>query len=780
MPFKSEAELREHVLQAFLLHTRAHSAPAPRRIEGDPYPGLRAFLPTEADRFFGRDAEADALLQRLLLRQPHFLALIGASGSGKSSLVYAGLMPRLSRPGAGGPWLTASMAPREMDDDPFNRLAWALAQAMPTAAWQPAALARQLRGQPATIAAVVAQGLSRAAAGTRLLLSVDQFEELFAHKVDAGDRTAFFSLLAAAAHSEHVHVVVAMRSDFYDRWPQDEASVALLHEGHFPVALPGLRALEDMIVEPARAKRLHFDPPQLVQRILHDTGTEPGALALAEFALARLYDQKEGDALTEAAYQRIGGVAGAIDGLAEKAVAAAQAEVALDDDTFNRLFTAIASVEERGPDLALAVVRRRATLAELPGAVGVLAQHLVAERLLVSSGGQAGQPAQVEVRHEKVFSHWRRFTDWYKGHATHLALRRQAKRAAAEWHKARRPAPRRWGWERQKPALLALLALSHRPAPPPDPQFTDAGMVLWQHLSDAMGGAVLRDFLYPEPRALLDELQQADTTHQRLEEIGLRLNRLPDPRRGTGLRDDGLPVIDWVDVPAGRVTLRDDGGTFAVAAFRMARYPVTWCQYEVFMTADDGYANLQWWEGRPREDQPGDVLWGYNNHPVVNTSWYDALAFCRWLGARLGCEVRLPTESEWQWAAVGDSGGECPLGEWDPARANSTEASIGRTVAVGLYPAARSPFGLEEMAGNVNQWCRADKEHPPLIADDLGTSQRLLGRSWFSHPISLRSIVPFVDRLSNHRYTDNGFRVCRVSQIEEPSAGTRATDPPAR
>ena len=145
-----------------------------------------------------------------------------------------------------------------------------------------------------------------------------------------------------------------------------------------------------------------------MQRILDETGTAPGALALAEFALAQLYDKRQDDALTETAYEAIGGVAGAIDGLAEDAVKKAGA--AQDEEALSRLFVAVASVEERGQELA--VVRRRAAKSDLPGAALTLAEYLVDKRLLVSSGGASDQAAVFEVGHEAIFTHWKRFNSW--------------------------------------------------------------------------------------------------------------------------------------------------------------------------------------------------------------------------------------------------------------------------------------------------------------------------------------------------------------------------------
>lgn len=167
-----------------------------------------------------------------------------------------------------------------------------------------------------------------------------------------------------------------------------------------------------------------------MQRILTDTGTAPGALALAEYALSQLYVRRQDDTLTEDAYHVIGGIAGAINDHAEKAVTATQAEIALSDDTFTQLFRHIASVEQRSDDgtEALTVVRRRAAQHDLshPASTLRLAQHLVRQRILVSRQDSNDSPIVYEVGHEAVFSHWQRFRDWHKQYADELALCRQA------------------------------------------------------------------------------------------------------------------------------------------------------------------------------------------------------------------------------------------------------------------------------------------------------------------------------------------------------------------
>ncbi len=782
--FKTPEDLKEHVLKALWHYSQRQGSIPPKRIEGRPYPGLRAFMIAESDRFFGRDAEIEALVERLVARSERFLAVIGPSGSGKSSLVYAGLIPALTENSIVGGirWIPISFSPRELGDDPFQPLAAALSKSFPDQNWRVPDLTQRLRTHPADIATVASDALGQAGAAVQLLLFVDQFEEVFASKVEDGVRSNFFKLLIAVVECPLVRVVIAMRSDFYTQWPQDDTCIALLRSGHFPVAVPGPTALEKMIVGPAQAVGLTISQ-RLVQHILEDTGSGPGALALAEFALSLLYDKRDGDALTETAYITIGGVAGAINDLAEKAVE--QAEEALqqdaqvvDEETISRLFLAIASVEQRDNEVgsALAVVRRRAVKGDLPQATLILAQQLVEKRILVSREGSNEQPAVYEVGHEAVFSRWERFKNWYARYAADLALRRQAEQAARDWDKDHRSVLK-WSWERQSPAIEALRKLNHIPPPPPDPDFTDPGIATWRVLEPQLREP-LWSFLYPEPLALLDELNTDDASHQRREEIGLRLNQLGDPRRGSGLNDKGLPDIVWIDIPPGEIALKTEiSYRFQVASFRLARYPITWAQYRAFVDAEDGYCNEAWWQGLQKEYLSGRPLWSFANYPVINVSWYDAMAFCRWLSDKLNLDIRLPTEWEWQLAAVGEWDWQLAelgcaqqdypwSGGWNPARANTRDAGIGRTVAVGLYSLGRSPFRVDDMAGNVWEWCLNSYHQPSDISLHLDGTSVLRGGSWYSDPDGVNSIKRYFHRHGSR--SDNiGFRLLCSSPIDE-------------
>lgn len=115
------------------------------------------------------------------------------------------------------------------------------------------------------------------------------------------------------------------------------------------------------------------------------------------------------------------------------------------------------------------------------------------------------------------------------------------------------------------------------------------------------------------------------------------------------------PPFEWIDIPAGQVTLEHDRGTFDVFAFTIAKYPITYAQFQVFIDAPDGFYNSQWRKGlvAPRKF-PKEQEWKIADHPRERVSWYDAIAFCRWLSHKTGLNITLPTEQQWQRAAQGD------------------------------------------------------------------------------------------------------------------------------
>ncbi len=223
---------------------------------------------------------------------------------------------------------------------------------------------------------------------------------------------------------------------------------------------------------------------------------------------------------------------------------------------------------------------------------------------------------------------------------------------------------------------------------------------------------------FAEMLALINE---PNTTPLRRAEIGRVLNDFGDTRRGVALRDDDIPDIEWVEIPASDF-VEGNGETCFLPTFYIARYPITYIQFQAFIDASDGYHYEKWWEdfSQRKSTEPGQQEWQFPNHPRENVSWYDAMAFCRWLSEKLNCEIRLPHEEEWGKAARGMDARKYPWGnEYRVGYANINESNadprygieavgpyyLEQTCAVGLYPQGNSPYGVCDMSGNVHDWC---------------------------------------------------------------------------
>ncbi|MGB0720961.1 MAG: SUMF1/EgtB/PvdO family nonheme iron enzyme [Gammaproteobacteria bacterium] len=247
-----------------------------------------------------------------------------------------------------------------------------------------------------------------------------------------------------------------------------------------------------------------------------------------------------------------------------------------------------------------------------------------------------------------------------------------------------------------------------------------------------------------------------------------------DNRKGVGLRADGLPDILWRAVPGGEVTIKNHGPR-PVAPFYLAAYPVTHAQFQAFIDLG-GYDDERCWERLYRRyDAPADAHWTESNHPHVDVSWYEAMAFCTWLSARLGYEVRLPTEAEWQWAAqAARAENVFPWGEeeYETHRANAGLSRFGRTSPVGIDPEAvafgaveaSSPVrAIHDLSGNVSQWCLNAYDDPDHIIPGGDKIRALRGLSGILNPGMARTggrgLYPFI------RYGRLGFRVVCSSPI---------------
>jgi WD40 repeat protein len=395
-----------------------------------PYPGLLCFEEEQAAVFFGRDLDIQKGLERLdSLRRaggPPFLLLLGASGSGKSSLMRAGLIPRLRKDSRG--WLP--IAPFRPQEDPCEELAVKLARAFEAIGkgreWQEI---YQLltQGEPGRGLVDLTRSLRILAKQEEatVLLAIDQAEELFGSSNIEKVRIFLHCLRGAlASGGRRLMAIATLRSDTLASFQTHPDLAAFSYETLTVDPIP-LRDLPPIIEGPARLIDLQLDPG-LVQRLVHETQTAD-ALPLLAFTLRELYERYGGDRRLEIKeYEALGQLEGAVrrvaDGVIEAMQPHAEDLIAL-REAFVPMMVQV-SVQDT-------FVRRRAVWDALPIRARPLLERFIAARLLVSSG--EGGRRLVEVAHEALFLAWPRLEGWLREDRDRLRLLRDLQRAAQDW-----------------------------------------------------------------------------------------------------------------------------------------------------------------------------------------------------------------------------------------------------------------------------------------------------------------------------------------------------------
>jgi tetratricopeptide (TPR) repeat protein len=394
-----------------------------------PYRGLLHFREEDAPFFFGREATIDKLMDAVQ-RQP-FVAVVGASGSGKSSVVRAGLVPGL-RSDRRTAWETVILVPT---DRPLTALARALVPLLePTMGEvdrlaEATKLAEHFRSGVISLFDIIERILEKQSGTDRALIVVDQFEELYTLSSDEEARRRFLDeLLAVSSRTgSKANVALTLRGDFVGRAFAYRQLSDRLQDAQINLGPMTREELECAIRKPAEKIQLEFEPG-LVRRILNDVGDEPGNLPLLEFVLKELWDKRRGHVLLNETYDAIGGLQGAV---ATKADELLKGLSSAEQTILQRVFLRIVRPAKDGLD-----TRRRAAFTELPPEGAELVLKLANERLLVTNQSASDLERTVEVAHEALISNWSTLRAWVNEDREFLLWRDRLGTLLTEWERA--------------------------------------------------------------------------------------------------------------------------------------------------------------------------------------------------------------------------------------------------------------------------------------------------------------------------------------------------------
>jgi len=399
------------------------------RVDESPYAGLSCFQEADADRFFGRSKEISALVNRI--QDQPLVAVVGPSGAGKSSFVRAGLVPVLKR--SGEAWEALVIRPGR---HPLAALASIIAPLISTSTTveedvkAQSQLVERLHAEPGYVGSVLR---SRARHQRRkILLFIDQFEELYTLVPDARERLAFTSCLSGIADdaTSPIRVVLSIRSDFLDRVTEDERFMAELNQGLFFLTSPNRDGLRDALVQPAEMAGFRFETPEMVENMLQHLESTQGALPLLQFAASRLWEERDEGRklLTEERYQAMGGIAGALASHADNTLAELPMQAR---PVVRAVFLRLVTPERTRAIVSMDELRE---LSKDSHEVQLLIDILVQARLLVVQTGSGSSGAMVEIVHESLVHSWPTLRRWLDEGQEDSVFLDQLRNAARQWN----------------------------------------------------------------------------------------------------------------------------------------------------------------------------------------------------------------------------------------------------------------------------------------------------------------------------------------------------------
>lgn len=603
-----------------------------------PFRGLESFRPEDSEFFFGREALIKKLVGKI--NSYPFLAVLGASGSGKSSLVMAGLIPALGldyvtiRPGT----------------DPLGMLVSAKAKA---------------------------------------LIVADQFEELFTLTRDESIRKDFIvQLLALTTNSK---VIITLRTDFLGevaayRTLSDEI------QNHLEIIPPmNMDELRRAMEGQAGQVGLRFEA-DLSQQILDDVEGEPGAMPLLQHALWELWNRRHGRNLRASEYRAFGGVKQAITSTAEKVYGeCTKAEQEQIRDIFIRLTRLDNSDEGRD-------TRRRVAMSDLipsgqdAASITLLLDKLANARLIVKAVNE--DKTEVEVAHEALIRHWERLRLWLNEDREGLQLRQHLRDSADQWEKRGRETNELYRGERLK-QIQEWKKKHIDQLNPLEGEFLKASIAGLQHERRSV---ILRwvSFAGASTLVLLTIFLALTGRLNRFIYRPLLMEWIEIPTGEFLMGSSDIEIADALKIcPSCDLANEQPQHLVYLDAYQIGKYEVTNKQY--YRCVQAGVCN------RPTNKDYEKL--NFQNYPVTDITWEDALNFCEWNGGSL------PTEAEWEKAARGnvtntENTRVYPWGnQWDPLKANVDTGDSGKAMPVGSYsPIGDSIYGAADMSGNVWEW----------------------------------------------------------------------------
>ena len=423
-----------------------------------PYKGLEYFDCNDEDPqyFYGREKLTDQLLDRV--RQSNFLAILGASGSGKSSVLRAGLLHqlKLGRKLAGSSdWKIQIMLPGEQ---PLQNLALS---------WLDTDLSDVERAkQLDDIKSLLAKGseglltLVEASQANRVILVIDQFEETFTLCQDVAAREAFFQcLLGALEHTGNkLCLILAMRIDFFgkcfDREYSGLGNKIQANDNFIAISPMKPEELERAIMQPAEKVNLSLEPG-LTETIIKDIADSPGSLPLLQDTLTELWKKRESDRLNFTAYAQLGGITGTLN---QRATVVYNSLTPLEQDTARHIFLCLTQLGEGTEDTRRRVLKRDLVTARHDaGLIDSVIQKLADEKLIVTRNriepnSEIGSQAEIDVVHETLIRKWLLLRQWLEESREQLKQKRKIEDAAKEWQNSAKKKDYLWSKTRLKKA----------------------------------------------------------------------------------------------------------------------------------------------------------------------------------------------------------------------------------------------------------------------------------------------------------------------------------------